>query len=127
MKALRILAAVAVVFGAASVVSGGRVLFGDGAAQAGDIVPFVVWFNFIGGFAYIAVGAALWRRAPWAALAAAALALLTLLAFAALGGYIAAGAGFEARTVAAMSLRSLLWLSIAGLAWFSVVKRQCAK
>lgn len=122
MKALRVLAVVAAAFGAASVFSGGSVLFGESAARAGNVVPFVVWFNFIGGFAYLAVGAGLWLRAAWAAGAALALALLTLLVFAALGGYIAAGAEFEARTVAAMTLRSLLWLSIAGLAWWSVVK-----
>jgi hypothetical protein len=124
MKALRVLAAVAIAFGAASVASGGAVLFGGQAAAAGNAIPFVVWYNFLGGFAYVAVGAGLWRRASWAPVVAAALALLTALVFAALGGYIAAGAAFEMRTVAAMTLRTALWVAIAGLACWSMVKRE---
>ncbi len=124
MKVLRVLAVVAIAFGAASVISGGAVLFGGQAGAAGNAIAFVVWFNFLGGFAYIAAGAGLWRRASWAPGAAAVLALLTALVFAALGGYIAAGAAFEMRTVAAMTLRTLLWVAIAGLACWSMVKRE---
>ena len=42
---------------------------GEGARRAaGAIVPFVLWFNFIGGFAYVACGLGLWgrrRRTCW--------------------------------------------------------------
>jgi hypothetical protein len=118
-KAIKVAAAVAVLFGVASVLSGGRVLFGDGAAQAGDYVPFVLWFNFLAGFAYVAAGIALWLRWRWAPLAALALALLTALVFAAFGAHILGGGAFEMRTVAAMLLRTVLWFSIAALAWFA--------
>ena len=71
--ALKLAAIVAVLFGIATVASGG-VLFGDGAEAAGNYVPFVVWFNFLAGFAYVAAGLGLWLRrawAPWLALALA--------------------------------------------------------
>lgn len=115
--AMRALALIVFAFGAASLFSGGNVLFGSGAASAGDYVPFIVWFNFVGGFAYLAVAPGLWWQARWAAFAAAALALLTAFAFAVLGAYIAAGSAYEARTVAAMALRLALWCVIAVLAF----------
>jgi hypothetical protein len=92
------------------------VLFGEGAAAAGDYVPYIVWFNFLAGFAYVAAAAGLWRGRRWAAFMALALALLNALFFAALGGHIAAGAAYEVRTVAAMTLRTAFWAAIAGLA-----------
>jgi hypothetical protein len=122
---IRAAALIAVVFGAATIFSGGRVLFADGAAGAGDYLPYIVWFNFLAGFAYIAAGIGLWLRKPWAAGMSLALALLTALFFAALGGHIAAGAAYEMRTVAAMALRTVLWVAIAGLAWASLAR--CAR
>ena len=117
--ALRVAAGVAVLFGIATVASGGNVLFGSGAAAAGDYVPFVVWFNFAAGFFYVAAGFGLWRQRRWAAWLALALAVLTALAFAAFGWHVLAGGAFEQRTVAAMTLRTLLWAGIAGLALVS--------
>lgn len=117
--ALRVAAVVAVLFGAATVASGGNVLFGGGAAAAGNYVPFVLWFNFIAGFFYVAAGIGLWRRRRWAVWLAAALAALTALAFAAFGWHVAAGGAFEMRTVAAMTLRTLVRTAIAGLALVS--------
>jgi hypothetical protein len=114
--AVRIAAVVAVVFGAATVASGGNVLFGGGAAAAGSYVPFVVWFNFLAGFFYIAAGFGLWRQRRWAAWLAVALAVLTALVFAAFGWHVAAGGAFEPRTVAAMTLRTLVWTATAALA-----------
>ena len=48
----------AVLFGVVTVFEGGRMLFGrpEIRASAGNIVPFVLWFNFIAGFAYLMVG-----------------------------------------------------------------------
>jgi hypothetical protein len=117
---LRLAAIVAVLFGAATVLSGGNVLFGSGAAAAGHYVPFVVWFNFLAGFAYIVAGAGLWRHRPWAVALALAVAILTALVFAAFGIHVARGGAFEMRTVAAMTLRTVLWAAIAALAWFAL-------
>lgn len=114
--ALKLAAVVAVAFGAATVASGGSVLFGSGAAAAGDYVPFVVWFNFLAGFFYVAAGVGLWRGKRWAAQLALLLALGTAAIFAAFGVHIAAGGAFEARTAAAMAFRTLVWAAIAWLA-----------
>lgn len=116
---MRAVAVVAVLFGALTVWSGGNVLFGNGAQAAGNYVPFVLWFNFLAGFAYIAAGVGLWRRRPWATALAAALAALTALVFVAFGIHVARGGAFETRTVLAMTLRTGLWAAIAALAWFS--------
>lgn len=115
---LRIAAFVAVAFGALTIVSGGTALFGGPAARAavGDAVPFVLWFNFLAGFAYIAAGIGLWPHRPWAARLALLIALATLAVFAAFGLHVATGGAFEPRTVGAMTLRSFVWLAIAGLA-----------
>jgi hypothetical protein len=104
-----------IVFGILTIFSGGRALFGDVAARAavGDAVPCVLWFNFLAGFAYIAAGAGLvvWRR--WAALLAAAIAVATLVVFAAFAGHVLLGGAYEMRTVGAMSLRTMVWLVVA--------------
>ncbi len=103
------------VFGIATVVSGGRVLFGPEAARAGagHYVPFVLWFNFLAGFAYLvaALGIA-WRR-RWAATLSLGIAVATGLVFAALGVHVALGGAFETRTVAAMTFRTAFWGALA--------------
>ena len=110
---------VAIVFGLLSIKEGGAVLFvdGTGRAQAGNYVPFVVWFNFLAGFAYVVAGVGLWLKKRWAVWFATLVAGATLLAFAALGVHIGTGGAYEQRTVIAMVLRSVVWLAIAGLAW----------
>ena len=47
---------------------------------------------------------------------ASAIATATLLVFAAFGVHVMTGGAYEMRTVAAMTLRSVLWLGIAWLA-----------
>jgi hypothetical protein len=118
--AVRVAAVVAVLFGAATVASGGNVLFGGGAATAGHYVPFVVWFNFLAGFAYAAAGAGLWLGRRWCAPLALVIAVLTALVFAALGMHIAAGGAYELRTLGAMTLRTSLWAGVAALAYVFV-------
>jgi hypothetical protein len=103
------------IFGLLTLKSGGEVLFIDGTGReaAGDYVPFIVWFNFLAGFAYIlgAFGLFLWRS--WITLLAYAIAVLTIVAFAALGIHILMDRAYEARTVGAMVIRSVIWLGIA--------------
>lgn len=108
-------AGLAVVFGALTIVSGGRVLFGDPAAQAaaGNAVPFVLWFNFLSGFAYLLTGVAIALHKPWAGMLALALALAVLAVFALFGLHVLRGGAFEARTVGAMTLRAAVWIGIA--------------
>lgn len=106
---------VAVLFGLLTIKSGGAVLFFDGPARAaaGAYVPFVLWFNFFAGFAYILAGAGLFWWRGWAVTLSWLLAAATVIVFIAFGFHILAGGDFEARTVGAMSLRSVVWLSIA--------------
>ena len=115
---LRLAAVVAVLFGALTVFSGGTALFGGPEARiaVGDVVPFVLWFNFLAGFAYIAAGIGLWLHHPRAARLALLIALATLVVFAAFGIHIAQGGAYETRTVGAMTLRSLVWIAIAATA-----------
>jgi hypothetical protein len=112
-------AGVAVIFGLLTVFSGGRTLFGDEAARlaAGAIVPFVLWFNFGAGFAYVVCGLGLWRRRRWSLPLAAVIAVATAIVFAALGVHAWTGGAYEARTVGAMTLRTLVWTGIAWTAY----------
>jgi hypothetical protein len=118
-RLLKALAVVAVVFGIATVLSGGRALFGGPEARAavGNAVPFVLWFNTLAGFVYIAAGIGLWRARPWAPRLAWLIAIATLFVFVAFAVHVATGGAFEMRTVGAMTLRSLVWLAIAWLGW----------
>ena len=112
---LKWLAIAAVVFGVLTVFSGGRALFGNVEARAelGDVVPFVLWFNFMAGFVYVLAGVAFLRAKSWAATAALFLAVTTVLVFLAFVAHVIAGGAFEARTVGALSIRSLFWIVVA--------------
>lgn len=116
---------VAVGFGLLTIKSGGAILFGDVAtrATAGNYVPFVLWFNFVAGFAYVAAGAGLWMLQRWSAWLAVAIAVATLLTFVALGTHIFAGGLYEQRTLIAMSLRTVVWVTISAIAWRQLLSR----
>lgn len=109
----------AIGFGLLTLREGGAVLFVDGAARqaAGHYVPFVLWFNFLAGFAYIVAGVALWMRRRSAAWMAIAIAVATALVFLAFGVHVVLGGAWEQRTAVAMTLRTLVWAGIATLAW----------
>src|SRR5690606_19335503 len=113
------LAGIAVLFGALTLFAGGRALFGGGA-EGGHYVPFVIWFNFLAGFVYIAAGVGLGLGRRWGAGLALGLALATLAVFAAFGVHIFAGGAYEARTVGAMTFRAALWCALALLGYRSL-------
>ena len=116
---LTVIAAVALIFGAVTVVSGGRALFGGVEARAavGDAVPFVLWFNFLAGFAYVAAGVGLAQGRRWALWLSLAILAATALVFAAFGAHVMRGGAYEARTMGAMVLRTGIWALIAAVAW----------
>mgnify|MGYP003992737913 FL=1 len=103
------------IFGLLTLKSGGEVLLVDGAGRqsAGNYVPFVLWFNFLAGFTYIAcaVGLAMWRS--WSTPLAFAIAILTVLTSLAFGIHILMDGAYEMRTAGAMVFRSVIWLAIA--------------
>ena len=106
---------IAIIFGIMTIKSGAAVLFFDGEARlaAGNYVDFVLWFNFLAGFLYIVAGAGLWIKQSWAANLAIIIAILTLLVFSALGVHILLDGSYEIRTIVAMTLRSVIWITIA--------------
>lgn len=110
-----VLALVAVAFGIATIVIGGKTLFGGAQERgaAGDIVPFVLWFNFVAGFAYVIAGFGLFLWKRWAAQLSAVIAVATIGVFIAFGLHIGLGGAFEIRTVGAMTIRSAVWTAIA--------------
>ncbi len=116
---LRGIAIVAIVFGAITIKEGGSVLFIDGEARqsAGAYVPFVLWFNFIAGFAYIVGGVGLFMNKRWSGALAIVIAVSTLVIFGFFIFHIYGGGAYETRTVAAMSIRSAIWTMTALIAW----------
>jgi len=123
---VRIAAGVAMAFGALTILSGGRVLFGSAAAQqaAGNAVPFVLWFNFLSGFVYVlaSIGIAMGRR--WGTLIALALVAGIAIVFAFFGLHVVQGGAFEIRTAGAMALRLVVWIAIAAVAVRNVPVKQ---
>lgn len=117
-RTVNVAAAVALIFGALTVFSGGMALFGGATTEAivGDAVPFVLWFNFLAGFAYMVAGFALARRHPWALWLSVAILAGTAAVLAAFGVHVLQGGAYEMRTVGAMILRTAVWAAIAVVA-----------
>jgi hypothetical protein len=107
MKIQRIAGVAAIIFGLVTLLSGGTALFS--VADMGAVVPFVLWFNFFAGFAYVVGGVLLLLGHRLARPAALAILLATAAVFAAFGWSILSGSNFEMRTVGAMTLRTLFW------------------
>ena len=112
-----ITAVVVTLFGLLTVLSGGRALFGGPEARAavGDAVPFVLWFNFLAGFAYVAAGIGLILQTNWATKLSIAILVATVLVMIAFGVHVLLGGAYEMRTVWAMSLRTVVWGVVVGL------------
>lgn len=123
---IRAISLVAVGFGLLTIKEGGMTLIGNEAARAaaGNYVPFVLWFNFVAGFAYVVAGIGLWLQQRWAVWLAITIAAATACTFAAFGAHIFFGGLYEKRTVIAMSMRTLVWATIAAIAWRRLVWRQ---
>lgn len=111
---LTLIAIVAILFGIVTVKEGGTVLFTEAGKQnAGNYVPFVLWFNFIAGFAYILAGIAMFKLKSCSRRLSAMIAISTTIVFILLGIHIFNDGLYELRTVMAMTIRSILWISIA--------------
>ncbi len=116
---VRILALAGMAFGVLTIFSGGSVLFGPQSARdaAGAVVPFVLWFNFLAGFAYVAAGFGLWRGAAWAPGLALAIFAGTVLIAMGFALHVATGGAYAGRTVGALGLRTGFWALISFVAW----------
>lgn len=114
-QSLTIAALVAMVFGGLTVMSGGLALFAP--VDMGAIVPFVLWFNFLAGFAYVAAGVGLWRSDRWAPALCVAIVAATSLVFAAFLVHVGQGGAWEPRTLAALVFRIAVWAAIVAIAF----------
>jgi len=114
MITLRIFSLIAMVFGLLTLKEGGTVIFDIGSARqtAGNFVPYVVWFNFLSGFFYIAAGIGLWIQKRWAASLSIALLISIVITYIVFGIHVLNGGPYEMRTVYAMALRTFLWAVI---------------
>lgn len=108
--ARRALAAIAIVFGLATIAAGGRVLAG---ADPGYVVfrPLLL-FNTTMGAAYVAAGIATWRGWRRGHVAAGAIFLLNLLVFGAIWYLHRDGAAVAIDSVRAMALRTGVWAAL---------------
>ncbi len=107
MKTHHIAGAAAIAFGLLTLISGGSALFG--AVDMGAVVPFVLWFNFLAGFAYVIGGLLLMIGHRFALPLALTILIATASVFAAFGWRVLGGDAFEMRTVWAMTLRTSFW------------------
>ncbi len=97
----------------------GRALFGGAEAHAAvdNAVGFVLWFNFLAGFAYVLAGVGLFlqnRLAVWISLGILTSTALVGIAF---GVHMLQGDAFESRIAGAMILRTAVWAVIAVVAF----------
>lgn len=118
-RAIQIAAALARVFGILTILAGGIVLFGGEGAHtvAGNVVTFVLWFNFLAGFAYVAAGFGLaWRR-RWGLWLSAGIFVGSAAVLVVLGVHVMRGETYEPRTLGAMVLRTCIWAVIVLVGW----------
>jgi hypothetical protein len=112
----RAVAIVAVIFGLATVLAGGRVLSG---ADPGYVVfrPLLI-FNTAMGAAYIATAIVIWRSLRWGRYAAAGIFGLNLLALGAILLLYGTGSAVAVDSLGAMSLRTVVWFGLfLALSW----------
>ncbi len=110
----KIAGVVAAAFGLLTILSGGSALFGgpEARATAGNAVPFVLWFNFFAGFAYILAGLAILVRHKIAYPLSVVIIGTTMLIFGAFLVHVVMGGAYEMRTLVAMIFRIAVWLAI---------------
>jgi len=111
-----ILALVALLFGAATLFAGGRVL---GGADPGYVVfrPLLL-FNTGMGLAYVGTAFLIWRNLPRALPASLAIFSLNLLVLVLVAYLLQAGQGVAEQSLRAMMLRTGVWLVLLlGVAW----------
>ena len=78
----------------------------------GAVVPFVLWFNFLAGFAYAIGGLLMLTGHRFALPVALTILIATATVFAVFGWRVFVGDAFEARTVGAMTFRTAFWVAM---------------
>jgi predicted transcriptional regulator len=109
-----VIAVAAILFGLATIKEGGSVVLGgEEACSKVRCVPFVVRFNFVAGFAYVAAGIGILVSHRSGLLLAKIIAGLTALVGLAFGVHAMTGGDYTVNTAAALSFRTGLWAAIA--------------
>lgn len=123
IRAVQMLAAVvAVLFGIATLFAGGRVLLGS---DPGYMVfrPLLI-YNTAMGVAYLAAGIAIWRSALQGKYAAGAILLLNLCVLVGITLIYRSGGAVAVDSLRAMTLRTVVWLSLFLAAAWVVLRTQ---
>lgn len=107
----RLCALGAAIFGLVTVAVGGRILFGFGEAGF-EVVPAVLVFNVVMGAAYIAAAFLIAWSLAWGRMAAGLITLANVLVLVAVLAMRAGGGAVATQTLAAMTLRSGVWLAV---------------
>ena len=104
--------AIAFIFGLLTLVSGATVLFGPEEVSqiAGEVVGFVLWFNFVSGPVYLVVGFGLWNGRSWSVRLSAMMVIACALVLLAFVVHVTGGYPYEPRTLVAMIFRTVFWL-----------------
>ncbi len=108
---IRVLAALAFVFGLMTVFKAGSVLFGPQSARdsVGQFVPFVLWFNFVAGFIYVGTAVHIWLDRGCAMRGAILLTGATSVVALGFAWHVFTGGAYEMQTVGALILRIVFW------------------
>lgn len=111
VRAVRPLAAaIAVLFGTATLLAGGRALAGiDPGYQV--FVPLLV-YNSVMGFAYVAVGFAIWRSPRLGRAGAHAIFMLNVVVLITIVFVYSTGGAVAVDSLRAMSLRTAVWMAL---------------
>ncbi len=97
-------------FGIMTIFAGGKALFTDiGMSTRGNIIPLVLWFNFVAGFTYVVIGILVSFKKKIALRFTAILSSLNVAVLFYLLNHIANNGAYETRTLVAMSFRTVFW------------------
>ena len=110
-RIVRILAAgIAVLFGVATIFAGSRVLLGSDPGY--EVFRPLLVYNTAMGVAYLAAGIAIWRSVNAGRYAAGVIFLLNLLVLVGIVVIYGSGGGVAVDSLRAMTLRTVVWLSL---------------
>lgn len=114
-KLLKITAIFSLIFGLMTLKEGGFALFDINGARAsdGNIVPFVLQFNFFSGFIYILIAFGLYKKKEWVKRLSLVMVVGIMTVFLFFIMHINNGGLYETKTLYAICFRSFTWIFIA--------------
>ena len=111
VRIVRILAAgIAVLFGVATLLAGGRVLLGSDPGY--EVFRPLLVYNTAMGVAYLAAGIAIWRSVNAGRYAAGVIFLLNLFVLVGIVVIYRSGGAVAVDSLRAMTLRTVVWLAL---------------